>query len=185
MAITVPAYLWSQVVATVLVGPQLLGLMALGVLAARLRWLTHRRWQTHRAWIARGLLPVGLVANSAIAIAAMQGTAVESDPPVPALALLLVAGPLLSAAFVAAGAAWRPRALLAFAGVGRFTLSVYLASSVIFLAVFGGAGLALGPQLGSVGTLAVCVGTWALLVGLAHAASRAGWRGPLERWLSS
>lgn len=185
VAITAPAYLWAQVITAGLVGPQLVGLMALGVLAARLRLLTHRRWRAGWSRAARVLLPSALAANVAIAVAAVRGAAVESDPPAAALAALLLAGPLLSAGYVAAAVTWRPRLLLAFAGVGRFTLSVYLASSVMFLAVLGGAGLGLGPELGSVGTLAVALGTWAVLVGLAHGAARAGWRGPLERWLSS
>ena len=42
----------------------------------------------------------------------------------------------------------------------------------------------LGWELASVGTLGFGLGLYALLLGAALFASRAGWRAPLERWLS-
>ncbi len=185
VAMSVQAYLPAQFTTAVFVAPELIALMAMGVIAARLRLLTHPRWR--RGWVrqARWLLPVGLAANGLLATLSIQTGAVEQDLPAPWVPLLQLAGPLLSAGYVAVVAAWRPRPVLALAGVGRLTLSVYLASSLVFLAVLGGAGLGWGAQSGTVLTLSIALGTCVALVGLAHGAARAGRRGPPERWLSS
>lgn len=185
VAMSVRSYLPAQLTTALFVAPGLIALMAMGVIAARLRLLTHPRWRRGWARQVRWLLPVGLAANALLATLSVQAGAVEQDLPAPWVPLLQVAGPLLSAGYVAAAVAWRPRTLLALAGAGRLTLSIYLASSVIFLAVLGGAGLGWGSESGTVLTLAIGLGTCAVLLGLAHVAARAGLRGLPERWLSS
>ena len=71
------------------------------------------------------------------------------------------------------------RALLA---VGRRSLSMYLAQSLVFAPLMSAWGLGLGAHLSSWSILLVAVATWLLTVALAVLLERRGIRGPAE-WL--
>ena len=185
VSITWPTYLWTQLLLTPVMLPVLMSLMVSGLLVSRLRGFTHRRWRTVWSRQARWALPLGLGLNAFVSWKMMQTRAVvDSAPSVWSAAQLLV-GPVLTFGLVALVAAARPGWLLALAPVGRRSLSLYLAGSLSFLLVYGGSGLALGPSLGSVATLAVAIGLALVLSFGAVLSVRLGRTGVLERWLSS
>jgi uncharacterized protein len=162
--------------------PQILALMLAGLIAGRLRLLTHRRWRLAAALLARWALPIGLVLNAALAAWVTQPGAPWQAPPHPWSSLFGLVGPILGAGF----AAWvvaAPGRLSALAPAGRLTLSMYLAASVAMALLLSGAGLAW--KLDSVGTLVFGLALYAVLLAASITAARAGWRGTLERWLSA
>ena len=166
------------------VAPQLLALMTAGLLAGRLGVFSRARWQPMLRRLARWALPLGLVANLAIALVLVQPGASPMSSPGPWAAALLVAGPLLSVGIAAWVATRSPAVLQPWARIGRWSLTVYLASSLVFALQFSGAGLGWGTAASSVSLAALSAGTCGLLMVLALSLSR--WRssGPLERWLS-
>jgi uncharacterized protein len=164
--------------------PQVLALMAAGLLAARLGILTRARWRGLLARVAAWALPVGLAANLMIAWVVMGAGTSAGGVPHPALAGLLIVGPLLTFGVVARLALRPPRALAALAGVGRMSLSVYLGSSLAHAVLLGGAGLGLGAGATSVTVAAVSAGTCLVLMALAHRVAVRHGTGPLERWLA-
>jgi uncharacterized protein len=166
------------------VAPQVLALMTAGLLAGRLGILWRARWRPLLRSVARWALPVGLLLNVAIALAIMRPGDLPSGSPGPWAAGLLVAGPLLTAGFVAAWSLHPPRWSQALVGIGRRSLSVYLASSVVFAVVLGGAGLGLAREASSVSLAAIGLGTCAALLVLAFGLSRYRAAGALEAWLS-
>ena len=185
VGLSLPAYLWTQLLLTPFIAFSLLWLMVSGLIVGRLRGLSRPRWQTAWAWHARWALPVGLLLNAAVAVIMLRGgTTVEQPPSLWSAAHGLV-GPLLSFGFLAWAASRRPAPLMALAPAGRRSLSVYLGSSLAFLIMLGGAGLGWGPLLGSVSTLVVSMVMAAVLVLGVTWAERMGRRGWLERWMSS
>jgi uncharacterized protein len=175
--------------ATALVGlpfvvPQILALMTAGVLAARLGLLTRRRWRPVLRRFARWGLPVALALNAVIAWFVMREASSAGGVPHPAAAALLLAGPALTLAVVARLALEPPGWLLGLAGAGRFSLSVYLAASVAFAVLIGGAGLAWGRGAPSLALAGISTGTCLVLLALAGLRARYRRGGPLERWLA-
>jgi uncharacterized protein len=166
------------------VAPQVLALMTAGLLAGRLGILWRARWRPLLRALARWALPLGLLLNVAIALSVMRAGDLASGSPGPWAAGLLVAGPLLSAGFVAAWSLRPPGWSRALAGIGRRSLSVYLASSVVFAVVLGGAGLGWARDASSVSIAAASVGTCAALLVLAFGLSRYRATGALEAWLT-
>lgn len=160
-----------------------LGLMTAGLVAARLRLFSHPRWRPLlQRWGHRWLWP-GLLLNMAWAAGLWWGYHGGSSSTAELLYSfgLFVAVPLLMGVV--------PRLVLAaqqpsgvmhmLARAGRYTLSLYIGSSLLSFAVFGGLGLAWLP--GTVALLGLALlywGGWVLL--------SARWRGrlPLESWLS-
>jgi uncharacterized protein len=112
-----------------------------GVMVARLGWFRARpandaRWRR----IARWGLALGLPANALLAIAALRFPA-HADL---FYGLLYLAGPLLSAGYVASFVlAWRrgPGWLASLAPAGRMAFSNYLLQSLVFALVLSGFGL--------------------------------------------
>lgn len=185
VGLSLPAYLWTQVLLTPFIACSVLWLMVGGLMVNRLRGLTHPRWRPVWARQARWALPAGLLLNAAVAVLMLRGATTVDQPPSGWSALHGLIGPLLSFGFLAWAASRRPAALQWLAPAGRRSLSVYLASSLVFLLLLGGAGLGWGPLLGSVPTLAVAVAVaLALVLGVTWA-ERHGRRGLLERWMSS
>ncbi len=192
--LSAPAYLWTQLLLTPVMLPSLMALMVAGLMVARLRGLSHRRWRPAWARGARWALPAGLLGNAALAwmtLASMAsglggaaGAGIE-PPPLAASVLQGLVGPLLSFGAVAWLASRRPAWLQGWAAAGRRSLSLYLAGSLVFLLVFGGAGLGLGARLGSVATLGTALLLATAMLVLATASVRRGRVGLAERWLSS
>lgn len=160
-----------------------LSLMTAGLLAARLRLFSHPRWRRLLARFARRWFWPGLLANLAwglalcLALSARRenwAMAVQAINGYVALLWLLGLVPWLVLA-VQRGSA--PMARLC--SLGRHTLSLYIGSSLLSLAVFSGAGLALSLGTAALAWLALLY--WSAWLALApHLRGRL----PLERWLS-
>lgn len=175
-------YFLGQAVALVMVGPVLYLCMVAGVAAARLRLLTHRRW---RGALLNGLWrcgPAGIALTLAYGLGCIL--AQPGDPiypwievfgdliAVPLAAIYVVAVALASSGGRATWCQWlRP--------LGERTLTLYVGHSVICLALFSGAGLALAPT--TVQTLLFAFALW--LVALVAARFSGGRRWPLEAWM--
>lgn len=160
----------------------------LGLIAARLRWLEHaHHWQ--RAWqqIAQVALPVGLALNLlnglACAVLGYQGlyyNALQQTVP-------LVIGPVLSLGVVAAvaermhqGAPWW---LARLAPAGRYTLSMYLGTSLVLMLCLPAAGLGLGTRWGTVATFMASLVLYAVWISIALWMAQRLMAGPVERLL--
>jgi len=163
--------------------PLPLGLMSAGLMAARLRLFSHPRWRPalHRC-VRRWLWP-GLLLNLAWGLALWQGLVGASSgwADITSSFGAFVALPLLAglAAWVALAVQRRSAAVQRLASAGRHTLSLYLCSSLLSLALLSGLGLAL--PLGTAALALMAVLYWSLW--WAWAARRQG-RLPLEAWLS-
>lgn len=183
LANNVSGYLSSQLVQLTFGLLLPLGLMAAGLLAARLRLFSHPRWRPAlarcaRYWLWRGLL-VNLAWGAALCVAFNTGAGRWGDllygyGGFVALPLLAGLVPLLVLAAQRGGAFMR-----ALQPAGRHTLSLYILSSVLSLALFSGAGLAL--PLGTAALAALALLYWA---GWVKLAPRLNGRLPLEAWLS-
>lgn len=166
--------------------PQLMALVLLGVFAARLRLLTHRRWQVplHR-WAGRALV-VALAANAAMALCLVLPSAQASGVNLWVASLTWPIGPALGLAAMGwVTSHWRGQRsaeLLGLAALGRRTLSVYLVSSLAAVLLLSGPGKAL--PLDRLGLLALAGGLWIAAWGWAQWAERRGWRGPAEAWIA-
>jgi uncharacterized protein len=157
--------------------------MTAGLLAARLRLFSHPRWRPLLQRCARRWLWPGLLLNAAWATGLWWGY--HGGSPGNAELLygfgMFVAMPLLIGVV--------PRLVLAaqqlsgltplLTRAGRHTLSFYIGSSLLSVAVFSGVGLAWLP--GTVGLVALALLYWGSCVLLS-----ARWQGrlPLEAWLS-
>ena len=160
-----------------------LGLMTAGLFAARLRLFSHPRWQPALQRCARRWLWPGLALNLAWGLMLWHGlrTAEPGWADVAYAFSMYVAMPLLVGLvpWLVLAAQRRVAAMERLASAGRHTLSLYIGSSLLSLALLSGAGLALPLGTAALGTLAVLY--WSLWVALAPR-----WRGrlPLEAWLS-
>jgi uncharacterized protein len=176
----------TTVLSTLLMLPQLMALMLLGVFAGRLRLLTHRRWHATLQRLAPPVLAMAVLANAAMALCLVLPEAQQRGWHHWAGALTWPIGPAMGLAAVAWAASRRREqhstALLGLAALGRRTLSVYLAHSIVAVLVLSGAGLAL--QLGRVGLLLLAAGLWLAAWVWAQWAERRGWRGPAEAWMA-
>jgi uncharacterized protein len=160
-----------------------LSLMTAGLMAARLRLFSHPRWRRDlRRWARCWCVP-GLVINIAWAFALWQafrtghvGQAQGLNAFASFVALPMLLG--IVPAVVLAGQRGARWARL-IAGVGRHTLSLYIGSSVVSLALFSSAGLAW--PLGTVALAVAALLYWSAWMALAP---RLQGRLPLEAWLS-
>lgn len=180
--LNVNAYLILQAMAALLFLPVLRAAMLAGMLAARLRLLTHPRWHpAWRRWSWR-LLPLGLLANGAYALGVVDDSARHDanlslwTAVAPGIGWLLTA-PLLGLAVVL-GRRW-PRWL---APMGQRTLSLYLLHSLLCVGLFSGAGL--GWPLPTAMAWLWALGLWLAWLLVCHALAARGWRGPFEAWLA-
>lgn len=158
-------------------GPWMLGLMGLGLLAARLRCLSHPRWLPRWRALARWAGPM-LVLQLAWATALAEQLLGTTSPLWSWLHLLLGAAALVT---------WVPWLLLRrwplwLQQAGRQTLSLYLACSVVTVLVW--CPWALGWQPGVVAAVLSGAVLWGALVALSAWATRRGWRLPAEAWLA-
>lgn len=166
--------------------PSTLALMLAGLVAGRLRLLTHRRWLPALRLTAARLLPVALTLNLAWA-AVISFVPTEHWPAGLNMDFLVeILGPLLVIGAVAAlAASWhrgRARLLRHLAPVGRYSLSIYLGCSLIGVIAIGPLGLHRQPP-----TVALLLGAllaWAALLATGMALARRDVALPLERWLS-
>jgi len=162
-----------------------LGLMTAGLMAARLRLFSHPRWRPVLRRCARRWLWPGLVLNLAWGLTlwhALRAAEQDwADIVVYALNSMYVAMPLLFAVvpWLVLAAQRRAPAVERLALAGRQTLSLYIGSSLLSLALLSGAGLALPLGTAALGMLAMLY--WGLWVAFAPR-----WQGrlPLEAWLS-
>ncbi|MEF7614827.1 DUF418 domain-containing protein [Aquincola sp. MAHUQ-54] len=179
--LNVTAYATLQVAALVLFLPVLRAAMLAGMLAARLRLLTHRRWRpSWQRWSWR-LLPAGLLLNSVYALG-MTDAMAQRDPAVSLwLALAPAVGWSLTVPLVGLAVLHAGRWASLLAPLGRRTLSLYLLHSMLCVALFSGAGA--GWPLSILGGWAWSLGMWLAAWGLSAWAESRGWRGPFEPWL--
>jgi uncharacterized protein len=160
-----------------------LGVMTAGLLAARLRLFSHPRWRPQlQRWARRWLVP-GLAINLLWGLALWHALRAGMDGWSQAIyafgfcvAIPLLAGLVPWLVLAAQRGSARTQRL---AALGRHTLSLYIGSSLVSLAVLSGAGL--GLPLGTAALVMASVLYWALWLSLAPR-----WRGrlPLEAWLS-
>lgn len=75
---------------------------------------------------------------------------------------------------------WRARVIRALAATGRRSLSMYLAQSVVFAALFAAWAGGLGDDLGAAAVAGIASATWAATVVAAVLLERRGLRGPAE-----
>lgn len=181
------AYAWLQGFAAMLFLPVLRAAMLAGMLAARLRLLTHKRWRPLWRRCLRVGLPVGLAANAVYALGLTDAVANEGAGSIwlavaPAIGWLLTM-PLVGAAVLlaqparAGGAAW----VRWLAPLGRRTLSLYLLHSMLCVALFSGVGA--GWPLPIPWGWLWALGLWLVALVAARGLEAAGWRGPFEAWL--
>lgn len=159
-------------------------LMTAGLMASRLRLLSHPRWEPAlRRWSRRWLWPA--VAVNVAFVSLLWPGLRDGDVAITSRFAIFYLYPtllLLSAAVPALVLRLRqdPRWLEALAPLGRHTLTLYLLSSVLSCALFSGAGLAWQPGTAVVAGLALAYWVSGLLVAQALGPRRL----PLERWLS-
>lgn len=157
-------------------GPWMLGLVALGLVGARLRWLSHRRWRPQWQALARWAGPM-LVLQLAWAAASAEQLVGTVTPMMQQLQLMGGAAALV---------VWVPWLLLRrwpdwLQQAGRQTLSLYLGCSLVTVLVW--CPWALGWQPGVVAATLAAVALWAGLVALSAWATRRGLRLPAEAWV--
>jgi uncharacterized protein len=158
-----------------------------GLVAARLRWLEDaRRWRKHWAWLAHTLLPWALALNIATGALCAWYALADNYTFLLQQTLPMLLGPLLTAGLLGwvalalqRGNAW----LHAITPVGRYTLSMYLCTSLVLLLTLPVAGLGLSQHIGTAGTFAFSLLIYAAWVALALLLARRGIAGPFERLL--
>lgn len=188
VALQAQGYLW-YLAALYLFLPMLAAFGALGMAAARLRWLEHRRWA--RGWrsLALVLVPLGLALNFGHALWVTPFGEDAVIDPGRQDALMQFLGPLLAAGLVAMlASAWhagRARWLARLAPAGRMTLSLYVAAHLVYLPLLAGPGLALAPVLGSLGLALLGAGWWLVALAIGSWWTPRYGAGPLERLLGS
>ena len=160
-----------------------LALMTAGLVAARLRLFSHPRWRSLLARFARRWFWPGLVANLAWGLALCLALAARRDNwAIAAYAINGHVAPLWLLGLVpwlVLAAQRRVDMMSRLALLGRHTLSLYIGSSLLSLAVLSGAGLALPLRTAPLALLALLY--WVMWLVLAQ---RLRGRLPLERWLS-
>jgi len=176
----------QQVTVTLLALPVFLFPMTAGMMAARLRLLTHPRWRSKLKLCAKFcLLPSVLIS---LLLACLQCAAWLSEQQLLAqvcasvnslLAIPFVCGLMAFLSLPGTAWGWLSRCL---APAGRISLSIYLASSVVSLCVFSGLGLAWRPDTAS--ALAFAAFAWVLALVLGHLVQARGVRLLPERWLA-
>lgn len=185
-ALNAGVYATAQVLSSVLFLPEVMTLMLAGLLAGRLQLLTRKRWRGLVALIARRALPLGLLGNAGYALVVTAGSRGGIEGQWPWLVAGLPVGWLLSAGFCAAVAsAWHAGptpALRALVPLGRYTLSLYVGLSLLFVLLLSGAGLRW--PAGTVALALGAIGLWFGALAAAHWAAARGMRGPLEAWLA-
>lgn len=171
---------------SVLFMPQLMVLMLLGVVAGRLRLLTHPRWRARVQRVSARVLPWAVAANIAMALCLVLPAAQQMGLNRWAGALTWPTGPIMGLAAVAYIASrsygQHGAVVLRLAALGRRTLTLYLAHSVAAVLLLSGAGLAWPLQ--RVGLLILALGLWIMAWWWAQWAERRGWRGPAEAWMA-
>lgn len=175
------AYGIAQVSAIVFAAPVLYFCMACGIVAARLRLLTHRRWRPvmQRALLRCGppLLGLSLLYGWGCARGdesdslrwAIEGMGDLIAVPVAACYVGLLA--LGSAGGQARWCRW-------VSPLGRRTLTLYIGHSVVCLMLFSGAGL--GIALSPVQIVPLCLVLWLVALVVATQSGTRQW--PLEAW---
>jgi len=175
-----------QLSVTLVALPMVLCLMLGGLIAGRLRLFSHQRWRgclrnTARRWLLRGLL-VNLL------LGAWQASLLSQAPDAALLLVWLsfVYAPLLLLGLV-------PWLVLKFQGgqallhrlvpAGRYSLSMYLSSSLLGLLLFSGAGLNWQP--GTVGATLLAAVWWGLWLPVAKGLQARGQRLLPEAWLAA
>lgn len=172
-------YLVAQVVALIVAGPVMYLCMVGGVVAARLRLLTHRRW---RDPLRRQLLRWSPPLLTATLVVGMGHAMVDPDNPLfpwvealgdllslPVAAVYVIGLALASSGGRAAWCQW-------FVPLGRRTLTLYLGHGLIGLLLFSGAGLALAPT--TVEMVLFSLALWLLALQAARLSGRRRW--PME-----
>ena len=174
----------ANVLALAVFLPRIVLLMLLGILAARLGYLS--RPARHRAFWMRlrhfGLL-LGLPLNAwwaVVAVGTMRNPA--TPPPLAPLATFMidVAGPLLAAGYVASWMLARPARWLA--PVGRMALSNYLTQSLLLMLLLQGFALGLGARLPRAGLVLLCLPIMLVQLLWSHWWLAHHRLGPLEAW---
>jgi uncharacterized protein len=160
-----------------------LGLMTAGLLAARLRLFSHPRWRPVLQRCVRRWLWPGLALNLVWGLLLWHGlrTAKPGWADVAYAFSMYAAMPLLLGLmpWLVLAAQRRAAAMERLAMAGRHTLSLYIGSSLLSLALFSGVGLALPLGTAVLGMLAMLY--WGAWIAFAPR-----WQGrlPLELWLS-
>ena len=174
----------ANVLALVIFLPRIVLLMLLGILAARLGYLS-RPARHHAFW--RRLRHFGLLAGlplnawwAMVALGTLRNPA--APPPLALLATFLIdlAGPVLAAAYVASWMLARPARWLA--PVGRMALSNYLMQSLLLMLLLQGFGLGLGARLPRAGLVLLCLPIMLVQLLWSHWWLAHHRLGPLEAW---
>ncbi len=184
--LNVTAWLVAVAAQVLFLLPQLMVLMLLGVVAGRLRLLTHPRWRAGLRRMASHVLPWAVAANIAMVLCLVLPAAQQAGLNHWASALTWPLGPTMGLAAVAYIASrshgQRGAVVLSLAALGRRTLTLYLAHSVVAVLLLSGAGLAW--PLHRVGLLILALGLWIMAWCWAQWAERRGRRGPAEAWMA-
>jgi len=163
--------------------------LLIGVWAARRRLLDDP--EQHRRFLLRAaVLGLGLAVAGALPMA-LQAAQVWTEPTLTTGMLAGMAHALsgyvggVGYAAVAGLVAIRVRdrtgpVVTALAACGQRSMTCYLAQSVVFVAVLAAYGGGLGDRLGVAATAVLATVTWAVIVLLAEAMRRRGYRGPAE-----
>ncbi len=169
------------------VGGTVLGMMCLGMAAARVGWVDPARWPS---WLQSGIVPLWAVglALSVPAAWLVGDTALgtlDTGRAAASWALYSLLGPAVALAWagvVLKAGQVRPlrRVLDLLAPGGRMSLTLYLSQSLVASLAFNGYGLDLGDRLGIGAAVALAVGLWVLQLALAQLWFRAFTMGPLE-----
>ncbi len=175
-------YTTGQLIGALFAAPAVYLCMACGVAAARLRLLTHRRW---RPVLRRCLWRWG-PALLGLSILFGWGCAVTQASDL-ARAWIDAGGDLITipvaacylAALALASAGGRARWCHGLSPLGQRTLTLYVGHSVLCLALFSGAGLAIA--LTTVQMVLASLGLWLLAFVAAACSGRRRW--PLEAWM--
>jgi len=166
--------------------PMFLCLMLGGLIAGRLRLFSHRRWRGLLRNTAKRWLLAGLLIN--LLLGAWQAYLLSHAPDAALLLASLSAAyaPLLLLGLV-------PWLVLRFQGgqagllrlvpAGRYSLSMYLSSSLLGLLLFSGAGLSW--QLGTAAATLLAFVWWSLWLVVATSLQSRGRRLPPEAWLAA
>lgn len=162
------------------VWPWMLALTGLGLLAGRLRVLTHRRWQPLRQRLARWAAPMLL-----LQLLWSAGLAPWLLGDGHALAMLVhgVLGTLAVLVWVPWLLQAMPRWPAWLVAAGRQTLSLYLLSSLVTVTLW--CAWAGGWRPGMLQACGAGILLWAGLVALGAWATRRGLRLPAEAWLAA
>lgn len=173
-------YLSYLMAVLLVVWPWMLGLTGLGLLAGRLRVLTHRRWQPLRQRLARWAAPMLLLQ---LLWSAGMAPLLLGD----GHAMAELVHGLLGALAVLVWVPWLlqavPRWPAWLVAAGRQTLSLYLLSSAVTVAAWCAWAGAWRP--GVLTAFGAGMVLWAGLMALGAWATRRGLRLPAEAWLAA